>query len=167
MIEKPTRPRPPAVAASASTALADQDAQLNALGDPTRRAILARLRRGPAAVGELARGFPVSRPAISQHLKVLKQAHLVLDRAAGTRRLYELDPRGFALVRDYLDQFWQTALTAFKTRVESPLLAADGGDETHASGGTTANGVRRTRRPDAPAGGGANTNGARMRKQAG
>ncbi len=104
----------------------DYDAQLNALGDATRRAILARLRLGPAAVGELARGFPVSRPAISQHLRVLKQAHLVMDRAAGTRRLYQLDPRGFVVLRDYLDQFWQSALAAFKHRVEQQFPVEGG-----------------------------------------
>jgi DNA-binding transcriptional ArsR family regulator len=96
------------------------DAQLGALGDPTRRAILARLLAGPLAVGELARGFPVSRPAISQHLRVLKLAQLVKDQPAGTRRLYALDPRGFAALREYLDQFWQSALVAFKQKVEDP-----------------------------------------------
>lgn len=94
--------------------------QLDALGDATRRAIVARLLDGPMPVGELARGFPVSRPAISQHLRVLKEAKLVADRAEGTRRLYELDPRGFDSLRAYLDQFWTHALAAFKTRVEQP-----------------------------------------------
>jgi DNA-binding transcriptional ArsR family regulator len=92
--------------------------QLDALGDATRRAIVARLLDGPKAVGELARGFPVSRPAISQHLRVLKDAKLVVDRAEGTRRLYEIDPRGFETLRDYLDQFWDHALAAFKWKVE-------------------------------------------------
>jgi DNA-binding transcriptional ArsR family regulator len=92
--------------------------QLEALGDATRRAIVARLAGGPLAVGELARHFPVSRPAISQHLRILKDAGLVMDRHAGTRRLYELNPRGFAALRDYFDQFWTLALAAFKVRAE-------------------------------------------------
>jgi DNA-binding transcriptional ArsR family regulator len=94
-----------------------QQSQLDALGDPTRRAILARLIQGPLPVGELARDFPISRPAISQHLRVLKQAHLVTGRAAGNRRLYQLDPEGFETVREYFDQFWGQALTAFARRV--------------------------------------------------
>jgi DNA-binding transcriptional ArsR family regulator len=93
--------------------------QLDALGDPTRRAIVASLLDGPKPVGELARGFPVSRPAISQHLRVLKEARLVFDRAEGTRRIYELDSAGFESLREYLDQFWNRALAAFKKRVES------------------------------------------------
>jgi DNA-binding transcriptional ArsR family regulator len=93
-------------------------AQLHALGDATRRAILARLLEGPMPVGELARGFTVSRPAISQHLRVLKDAQLVIDRAEGTRRLYELDAAGFDSLREYLDQFWTHALAAFKRKVE-------------------------------------------------
>jgi DNA-binding transcriptional ArsR family regulator len=71
-------------------------------------------------VGKLARDFPMSRPAISQHLRVLKDARLVTDRAEGTRRFYELDPKGFDSLRDYLDQFWTHALAAFKKRVEDP-----------------------------------------------
>lgn len=71
-------------------------------------------------VGELARAFPISRPAVSQHLRVLRRAHLVVDRADGTRRLYELDPDGFAAVRAYLDQFWTDALAAFKAQAEAP-----------------------------------------------
>jgi DNA-binding transcriptional ArsR family regulator len=92
--------------------------QLDALGDPTRRAILARLLDGPLSVGRLADEFPVSRPAISQHLRVLKQANLVTDDVAGTRRLYHLNPQGFASLRAYFDQFWATALTQFKQKVE-------------------------------------------------
>ena len=99
--------------------MAYQEAQLDALGDPTRRAILARLIDGPLAVGELADEFPISRPAISQHLKVLKDARLVRDRAAGTRRLYQLNPAGFETVREYLEQFWEQALSAFKREVET------------------------------------------------
>jgi len=94
------------------------DVQLNALGDATRRAILATLLDGPKAVGELARDFPVSRPAISQHLRVLKDAGLVLDLPAGTRRLYQLNPEGFDSLRQYLDHFWTQALMAFKNKVE-------------------------------------------------
>jgi DNA-binding transcriptional ArsR family regulator len=95
-----------------------QAAQLDALGDATRRAILSRLREGPLSVGVIARDFPVSRPAISQHLRVLKDARLVRDAAEGNRRLYRLDPDGFHSLRDYLDQFWTEALSAFKDRVE-------------------------------------------------
>jgi DNA-binding transcriptional ArsR family regulator len=91
---------------------------LTALGDPTRRAIFERLAGGPLAVGELAKGLPVSRPAVSQHLKVLKDAGLVIDRPDGTRRLYQLDPSGIEAVRDYFDTLWTNALAAFKTAVE-------------------------------------------------
>lgn len=97
-----------------------QEAQLDALGDATRRAIVTRLRAGPMAVGELARAFPISRPAISQHLRVLKDAGLVVDEPAGTRRLYRLDPAGFDSLREYFDEFWTQALQAFKERVEQP-----------------------------------------------
>lgn len=92
--------------------------QFDALGDPTRRAIVDCLLRGPAAVGKLAEEFPISRPAISQHLRVLKEARLVTDRAEGTRRVYQLDPAGFAALRAYLDQFWGVALQAFQQKVE-------------------------------------------------
>jgi DNA-binding transcriptional ArsR family regulator len=91
---------------------------LTALGDPTRRAIFERLAEQPRAVGELARDFPVSRPAVSQHLKVLKDAGLVVDRAAGNRRIYQLDPAGVGALRAYLDQFWSKALIAYKAAVE-------------------------------------------------
>jgi DNA-binding transcriptional ArsR family regulator len=91
---------------------------LDALGDATRRAIFERLTRGPSAVGELARELPVSRPAVSQHLKVLKEAGLVVDRAEGTRRLYMLDPRGIDALRVYLDQLWSYALAEFKKAAE-------------------------------------------------
>ena len=91
---------------------------LTALGDPTRRAIFERLAAGPLAVGELAKELPVSRPAVSQHLKVLKDAGLVIDRPDGTRRLYQLDPSGIEAVRDYFDTLWTNALAAFKTAVE-------------------------------------------------
>jgi DNA-binding transcriptional ArsR family regulator len=89
-----------------------------ALGDATRRAIFERLVDGPLSVGAIADGMPVSRPAVSQHLKVLKQAGLVSDRAVANRRLYSLDPRGLAGIRAYFDQFWNQALGAFKTAVE-------------------------------------------------
>jgi DNA-binding transcriptional ArsR family regulator len=91
---------------------------LAALGDPTRRAIFERLADRRRAVGELARELPVSRPAVSQHLRVLKDAGLVTDRRAGNRRLYQLDPEGVGALRAYLDQFWNRALTAFKAAVE-------------------------------------------------
>jgi DNA-binding transcriptional ArsR family regulator len=92
--------------------------QLDALGDVTRRLLLERLRQGPLPVGELARGLTVSRPAVSQHLRVLKEAKLVRDEAAGTRRYYSLDPKGFAALRSYLDNFWGEALEAFQAKVE-------------------------------------------------
>lgn len=91
---------------------------LTALGDPTRQAIVELLAAGPRAVGELAADLPVSRPAVSQHLRVLKEAGLVTDRAVGTRRLYQLDPTGADAVRAYLDRFWTDALRRFKTAVE-------------------------------------------------
>jgi DNA-binding transcriptional ArsR family regulator len=91
---------------------------MDALGDPTRRAILERLLEGPLPVGELARDFPVSRPAISQHLRVLKDARLVLDRPVGNRRLYELNPAGVDALRAYFDRFWNHALAAFKKAAE-------------------------------------------------
>jgi DNA-binding transcriptional ArsR family regulator len=91
---------------------------MDALGDPTRRAIFERLANGPKAVGEIADELPVSRPAVSQHLKVLKQAGLVVDRAQGTRRLYQLNPQGIQDLRAYFDQFWNQALASFKAAVE-------------------------------------------------
>ena len=97
------------------------DAQMNALGDPTRRLIFERLRGGPLAVGELAAELPVSRPAVSQHLRVLKDARLVMDRPAGTRRIYEVDPDGLAALRGYLDHFWDQALAGFKHAVEQGM----------------------------------------------
>jgi DNA-binding transcriptional ArsR family regulator len=93
---------------------------LTALGDPTRRAIFERLAERPRAVGELASELPVSRPAVSQHLKLLKDANLVVDRHEGTRRIYQLDPDGIALLRTYLDRFWSKALAAYKEAVEQP-----------------------------------------------
>jgi DNA-binding transcriptional ArsR family regulator len=91
---------------------------LSALADPTRRRVFERLASGPAAVGEIAAGLPVSRPAVSQHLKALKQAGLVTDRPEGTRRVYQIDPSGLGAIRAWLDQFWAVALEAFKVEVE-------------------------------------------------
>ncbi len=96
-----------------------QGAQLDAIGDATRRAILDRLLNGPASVGKLAANFPISRPAISQHLKILKDANLVVDRSEGTRRVYQLNPAGFDSLRDYFDKFWSQALNAFKDKLEA------------------------------------------------
>ena len=95
-----------------------ENQQLDALGDPTRRAIFERLAKGPLAVVDIADTLPISRPAVSQHLKVLKDAGLVADRADGTRRIYQLDPKGLAAVRDYFDRFWSDALGSFKRVVE-------------------------------------------------
>ena len=92
---------------------------MDALGDPTRRAIFEQLRRGPRAVGEIASELPVSRPAVSQHLRVLKDAGLVTERREGTRRLYRLDPDGLGELRDYFDDFWTEALAGFKAAAES------------------------------------------------
>jgi DNA-binding transcriptional ArsR family regulator len=89
-----------------------------ALADPTRRTIFERVAKRPQAVGELAAELPVSRPAVSQHLKVLKEAGLVSDVRAGNRRIYQLNPDGVGTLRAYLDQFWNQALAAFKDAVE-------------------------------------------------
>ena len=91
-----------------------------ALGDPTRRAIVERLAERPRAVGELARELPVSRPAVSQHLRVLKEARLVIERPEGTRRIYRLDPNGVGVLRADLERFWDRALAAYKAIVEQP-----------------------------------------------
>ena len=100
---------------------------LEALGDPTRRAIFEHLVRRPRSVRQLADVLPVSRPAVSQHLKVLKQSGLVVDRAEGTRRIYRADPAGVAAMREYLDEMWDAALAAFAVAVEA--------QETHDTGG--------------------------------
>ncbi len=92
----------------------------SALGDPTRRAIFESLADRPRPVGELARELPVSRPAVSQHLKVLKEAGLVIDRRAGNRRIYQLDPHGVGALRAYLDQFWSKALVPYRAAAEQP-----------------------------------------------
>jgi DNA-binding transcriptional ArsR family regulator len=91
----------------------------DALGDPTRRQVFERLARRPLAVVELAQAMPVSRPAVSQHLKVLKDAGLVVVRRDGTRRVYQVDPQGVQVMRDYLDRFWDKALAAFKQFIET------------------------------------------------
>ena len=92
---------------------------LDALGDATRRAVFERVLRGPAPVGAIAAGLPVSRPAVSQHLRVLKEAGLVVDRRVGARRLYQLNPDGLGALRSYLDRFWNRALAGFKAAAES------------------------------------------------
>jgi DNA-binding transcriptional ArsR family regulator len=94
------------------------DKALAALADPSRRAVFERLKAGPAAVVDIARRMPVSRPAVSQHLKTLKDAGLVADRAAGARRIYFIDPKGLAAVRRWLDEFWDEALVAYQREVE-------------------------------------------------
>jgi DNA-binding transcriptional ArsR family regulator len=91
---------------------------LAALGDATRRQVFERLRSGPRSVGEIAQGMDVSRPAVSQHLKVLREARLVVNRAEGTRRLYAVDPRGVEALRGWLERFWDEALSAFKAAAE-------------------------------------------------
>jgi DNA-binding transcriptional ArsR family regulator len=98
--------------------MAYRSAALLALGDPTRLAILEQLADQPRAVVDLARALPVSRPAVSQHLRVLKDAGLVIDRAVGNRRIYRVDPDGLAALRDQLDVFWNKALAAYKVAVE-------------------------------------------------
>jgi DNA-binding transcriptional ArsR family regulator len=92
-----------------------------ALGDPTRRLVFERLARRPMSVGRLARGLAVTRPAVSQHLKVLRDAGLVTDRAEGTRHIYRVDPRGVEVMRRYLDRFWDHALAAFKAAAEQEI----------------------------------------------
>jgi DNA-binding transcriptional ArsR family regulator len=109
--------------------MTNHSAMLVALADPTRRAIFERLARSPASVGEVAREMPVSRPAVSQHLKVLKSAGLVSDQAAGTRRVYSVDPAGIAAIRDYFEQFWQQALSRFAAAASQEI------DPTQTGGG--------------------------------
>jgi DNA-binding transcriptional ArsR family regulator len=91
---------------------------LQCLSDPTRRRVFERLRSGPQSVGVLAAGLPVSRPAVSQHLKALKEAGLVIDRSEGTRRVYYIDPDGLGELRRWVDEFWDDALESFKHEVE-------------------------------------------------
>ena len=118
-------------------------AGLEALGDPTRFAILQSLARGPLAVGELAETLPVSRPAVSQHLRVLKDARLVSDRKAGTKRIYEVNPEGIALLREHFDKLWEQALSAFQMAAETTTK------ETHhgrTSGGKGKRGPKNAKR---------------------
>jgi DNA-binding transcriptional ArsR family regulator len=96
----------------------DYDKAFNALGDPTRRAIFEKLRDRPLAVVDIADGLPVSRPAVSQHLKVLKEARLITINRKGTKNFCHVDPDGVIAMRFYLDQFWDTALAAFKLAAE-------------------------------------------------
>jgi DNA-binding transcriptional ArsR family regulator len=98
---------------------------MDALGDPTRRAIFERLRRGPSSVGELAAELPVSRPAVSQHLRVLREAGLVTERRDGTRRIYRIEPYGLAELRDYIESFWDDALAAFAAAAEAESRKED------------------------------------------
>ena len=98
--------------------MAYANAAFAALADPTRREVFERLALGGKSVGELAQGMPVSRPAVSQHLKVLKEAGLVTDEAEGTRRIYHIDPNGLGALRAWLDQFWGLELEAFKAEAE-------------------------------------------------
>jgi DNA-binding transcriptional ArsR family regulator len=103
------------------------DAAWDALGDPTRRAIVECLAERPRAVGELAQALPISRPAVSQALAILKTAGLVTDRAAGTRRIYRLNPAGVAALRDQLDTYWNRALAGYQDAVASPDAADHAG----------------------------------------
>ena len=106
---------------------------LDALGDPTRRAVFELVARRPQAVGELARQLPISRPAVSQHLRALKAAQLVCDRAQGTRRIYQLDTGGIEAVRAYFDRFWDEALAAFAAAANDDRTADTGEDTRHDS----------------------------------
>ena len=99
--------------------MANASNALDALADPTRRRIFERLAARPLAVAAIAKGLPISRPAVSQHLKVLKSAGLVTDRAEGTRRVYRIDPKGLGAIRAWLDRFWDANLEAFRNEVES------------------------------------------------
>jgi DNA-binding transcriptional ArsR family regulator len=110
---------------------------MDAVGDGTRRVILERLLERPSAVGELAAGLPVSRPAVSQHLRILKEAHLVTDRQVGTRRIYAVDPEGVQEVREYWERVWSQALARFKAvaDTEAEQRAADGPKENRDGNG--------------------------------
>jgi DNA-binding transcriptional ArsR family regulator len=104
------------------------DNALAALADPTRRQVFERLRTGPQSVGAIARTLPVSRPAVSQHLKVLKEAGLVTDEPDGARRVYYIDPHGLAQLRIWLDQFWDEALSAFQTEISQRAVDSEDRD---------------------------------------
>jgi DNA-binding transcriptional ArsR family regulator len=115
--------------------MANHSVAFAALADPMRREIFERLARAPRAVGELARELPVSRPAVSQHLKVLKDAGLVVHQTHGTRNVYEIDPNGLGALRAWLDQFWAEALESFKAEVEKdePAYPSHGGAQPRAA----------------------------------
>ena len=104
------------------------ESALRCLSDPTRRRIFERLRAGPRSVSALARGLPVTRPAVSQHLRALKDAGLVADRPEGAKRIYYIDPHGLGELRRWLDGFWDEALAAFKEAVEAPGTPSSRGD---------------------------------------
>jgi len=115
---------------------------LTALGDPTRLVIFEMLGASPHAVNELAAGLPVSRPAVSQHLRVLKEARLVRDRRDGTRRIYELNPSGIALLRDHFSELWDKALTAFQKAAEEEYKK----EKLHGTANSS-NGIRKANPP--------------------
>lgn len=120
---------------------------LAALADPTRRAVFERLRDGPLTVGEIADGIPVSRPAVSQHLKVLEGARLVAARQSGTRRIYRVDRAGLALLRGYLDSFWGDVLDAFRAEAEAQAAAERTATIAAATSRTNRAAARGARRP--------------------
>jgi DNA-binding transcriptional ArsR family regulator len=117
--------------------MANHSIAFAALADPTRREIFERLARAPRAVGELASELPVSRPAVSQHLKVLKDAGLVIHETQGTRNVYEIDPNGLGELRAWLDQFWAEALDSFKAEVEKSGPTEPDSTESDAKRGVT------------------------------
>lgn len=116
---RPMESKPPLTVSPTAPSHAAYEIVLDALGDRTRRAVLERLRDGPKPVVEIARGLPVSRPAVSQHLRVLKEAGLVTDRAEGNRRVYTVDANGLAALRTFLELFWQDALARFVATAEA------------------------------------------------
>jgi DNA-binding transcriptional ArsR family regulator len=120
--------------------------QLDALGDPMRRAIFERLARGPLAVVDIASALPISRPAVSQHLKVLKDARLVADHAEGTRRVYQLDRAGLAALRRYFDEFWTDALEAFRRAAEETYADETGRTRRHPKKNPKTNRKKETKR---------------------
>jgi DNA-binding transcriptional ArsR family regulator len=123
---------------------------LDALGDSTRRAIFERLAAGALSVGEIHRGLPVSRPAVSQHLKVLKHAGLVIDRGEGTRRYYQANPTALQALHAYLDRFWDRALAAFKEAAEAEARRATGPGADHGEKGTKTEKSEKTAKPEKP-----------------
>lgn len=121
---------------------------LQALADPTRRGIFERLRHGEAAVGQIASGLPVSRPAVSQHLRVLREAQLVVERREGTRNLYSIDGRGIEELRAYLDGFWGDVLDSFKKAAEARAVQKKDGGRHARSNRTRRSKDNHRRRPD-------------------